>query len=123
VNYIVHRYEAKEKYLHAVGHNCMDCGLVFSRFLRAGTTEQLPVEVKFDEWVSREALPKIVAGTFGAPSDTYKMCVGYGGQSTTRHVAAVVVTCSRCNESNSFAIPNQPDGSFKCYGCRQPGVY
>lgn len=33
------------------------------------------------------------------------------------------VHCSRCNEKNDHAVPNQPDGSFKCYVCRQPGVY
>lgn len=27
--------------------------------------------------------------------------------------------CARCGEFNSYAVPNQPDSTHKCYTCRQ----
>lgn len=29
--------------------------------------------------------------------------------------------CKRCHDFNSFAEPNQPDGSYVCFSCRQGG--
>jgi hypothetical protein len=42
---------------------------------------------------------------------------GSRGQSTsTNHIS-----CTGCGNFNNYAVPNQTDGTFKCYSCRQRG--
>jgi hypothetical protein len=62
-------------------------------------------EVRYGKmpWVD---LPKFTT-TFGIPKPTMMV-----------KKACVDMRCSRCNEFSSWAEPNQPDGSFKCYNCR-----
>lgn len=63
-------------------------------------------------------------GGYGAPAPITGIIVpraaaakikfnGFGGASVpTGH------NCSRCGTHNEYAAPNQPDGSYVCYGCR-----
>lgn len=43
---------------------------------------------------------------------------GVVGSSSTS--ASSGMKCTRCGEFNSYAVPNQPDSTYKCYACRQP---
>ncbi len=43
----------------------------------------------------------------------------YFSKISTRQPTAPVLCCSRCGEYNEYAQANQPDGTHKCWLCRQ----
>jgi hypothetical protein len=39
-------------------------------------------------------------------------------ETVTKPQAVTGVVCRECKDKNDFAEPNQPDGSYICFGCR-----
>lgn len=58
-----------------------------------------------------------------APSNSHPFLefVYFGVQKetiSTINTAPIGMTCCLCKTINEYAVANQPDGSYKCYGCR-----
>jgi len=66
----------------------------------------------FTNWVSFGSLGPDIESYFEYDEESN------GSPITEKKVVIEGSTCKKCKEYSKFSEPNQPDGSFVCYVCR-----
>ena len=80
------------------------------------------IEIDFDSNNSFSVLKKIPCEHIITYKDIWNL---YGPNGSEKYLEPITeikygFNCIKCNERNNQAEANQPDGTFKCYSCRNP---